>query len=52
MPAGYGICRLGYYARVQEEIIRNLGYNVEIVQIGVSDNKLFGMLSVIKRLAK
>ena len=51
MPAGYGICRLGYYARVQEEIIRNLGYNVEIVQIGVSDNKLFGMLSVIKRLA-
>ncbi len=51
MAGGYGICRLGYYAKIQEEIIRDLGYNCEMVQLGVSEQKLFGLLKIIKRLS-
>lgn len=51
MPAGYGICRLGYYAKTQEQILRDLGYDIEMVQVGVSERKLFGILSMIKRLS-
>jgi len=48
---GYGICRLGYYAKTQEQILRDLGYNVEMIQVGVSERKLFGLLEIIKRLS-
>ncbi len=51
MAGGYGICRLGYYARAQEQILHDLGYNVEVVQAGVSERKLFGLLGTIKRLS-
>ena len=51
MPAGYGTCRLGYYARTQEQILRELGYNFEMIQVGVSEQKLFGILRMIKRLS-
>jgi len=51
LPAGYGICRLGYYLKVQEAIIRDLGYNVEIVPVGVSEQKFIGLMRIIKRLA-
>ena len=52
MPGGSGICRLGYYAKTQEQIIHDLGYvNVEVVKVGVSEHKLFGLLKTIKRLS-
>ncbi len=51
MPGGYGTCRLGYYARIQEQILRDMGYDVEMVQMGVSEQKLIGMLNIVKRLA-
>ncbi len=51
MVGGYGICRLGSYAQTQEHILRDLGYNIEMVRLGVSENKLFGLLKMIKRLA-
>jgi len=51
VPGGSGICRLGYYAKIQEQIIRDLGYNVELIQLGVSQHKLWGMLQIIKRLS-
>jgi len=51
MPAGSGICRLGYYAKTQEYILHDLGHNVEIVCLGVSQRKLFGLLEMIKRLS-
>jgi len=51
MAAGYGVCRLGYYAKTQKQILHDLGYNVELVQLGVSENKLFGILGMIKRLS-
>jgi predicted nucleotide-binding protein (sugar kinase/HSP70/actin superfamily) len=51
MPAGSGICRLGYYAKTQEQVLHDLGYNAEIVCVGVSQRKLFGLLDIIKRLS-
>lgn len=51
MPGGYGICRLGYYAQTQEQILRKLGYNIEIIKLGVSEDKLFGLLKMVKRLS-
>ncbi len=51
MPAGDGICRLGYYAKIQERILHDLGYSTEIVQVGVSERKLFGILQMVKRLS-
>jgi len=52
MPAGSGICRLGYYAKTQEQILQDLGYDAEIVCLGVSSQrKLFGLLKMIKRLS-
>lgn len=51
MPGGTGICRLGYYAKVQEQILHDLGYDAEVVRVGVSERKLFGLLETIKRLS-
>ena len=52
VPAGYGICRLGYYAKTQEQILHDLGYhNVEVIRLGVSEDKLFGLLKIFKRLS-
>ncbi|MFC2035286.1 CoA protein activase [Chloroflexota bacterium] len=52
MPHGYNICRLGYYAKTQEQILHDLGYsNVKIVKVGISEHKLFGLLKMIKRLS-
>ncbi len=51
MAGGYGICRLGYYAKTQGQILRDLGYNIEIIQLGVSQHKLFGLLKMLKRLS-
>ena len=51
MIGGYGICRLGYYAKVQEQILHDLGYDVEMIRLGVSERKFFGLLKMIKRLS-
>ncbi|MBN2240421.1 MAG: hypothetical protein JW712_11670 [Dehalococcoidales bacterium] len=50
MPGSFGTCRLGYYARTQEKILRELGYDIEMVQLGVSENKFYGMMKTFKRL--
>jgi len=51
MAGGYGICRLGNYAQTQEQILHDLGYKVEVVQVNVSEQKLSGLLKMIKRLS-
>ncbi len=51
MPGGYGICRLGYYTKVQEQILRDLGYDVEVIQVGVSEHKFASILNLIKRVS-
>jgi len=51
MVSGSGICRLGYYAKTQKQILHELGYDVELIQFGVSEKKLLSFLQVIKRVA-
>lgn len=51
MVGGSGICRLGYYAKLQNDILHDLGYNIEMIQLGVSQHKLLGLLQIIKRLS-
>lgn len=51
MAGGYGICRLGYYAKAQEKILADLGYSVEVVRLGVSENKFMGFMQMVKRLS-
>ena len=48
---GDGICRLGYYGKIQEQVLRDMGYNIEIIPVGLSERKLFGMLGMIRRVA-
>jgi len=51
VPSGSGTCRLGYYARTQEQILQDLGYNIEMIQLGVSEHKFIGLLKIVKYLA-
>ncbi len=51
MVGGHGICRLGYYAKIQEQVLRDMGYDFEMITLGVSERKLFGLLGIIKRLS-
>jgi predicted nucleotide-binding protein (sugar kinase/HSP70/actin superfamily) len=51
VPAGYGICRLGYYYKTQAQILRDMGYQFEMIPIGVSERKLLGILEIIRRLS-
>lgn len=51
MPGGYGICRLGYYTRVQEQVLRNLGYDIRIIELGVSEHKFRGLLDIIRQVS-
>jgi len=51
IAGGDGICRLGYYAKTQEQILRDLGYNFEIISLSLSGQKLFGLLKLMKRLS-
>ena len=47
---GTGICRLGYYAKNQEQILQDLGYSSHFYTLDVSHNKLVGILNMIKTL--
>lgn len=51
MAGGYGICRLGYYAKTQGQILHDLGYNVEMVPLGVSEHKFTGFIDMVKRVS-
>jgi predicted nucleotide-binding protein (sugar kinase/HSP70/actin superfamily) len=51
MPAGSGICRLGYYYKTQEQVLHDLGYNAEIVCLGISQRKFFGLMELLKHLS-
>jgi predicted nucleotide-binding protein (sugar kinase/HSP70/actin superfamily) len=54
LPGGYGICRLGYYAKTQEQILHDLGYkNIKVVEVVVSNDQLSGpsFVKMIKSLS-
>jgi predicted nucleotide-binding protein (sugar kinase/HSP70/actin superfamily) len=51
MPAGSGICRLGYYYKTQEQVLRDLGYDIEIICLGISQRKFIGFMDLLKHLS-
>ena len=48
---GAGICRLGRYARTQEVILQDMGYQFEMLTAGVSEKKLQGIMQLFKRVS-
>lgn len=49
LQAGGG-CRYGYYGEVQEQILRDLGYNFEFVQLLSSEINVFAIYDTCRRL--
>ncbi|MDP6346836.1 MAG: CoA protein activase [Dehalococcoidia bacterium] len=48
---GAGICRLGRYAKTQEWVMRDLGYQFDMLVVGVSDKKLRGLMGMFKAVS-
>ncbi len=47
---GIGVCRLGYYVREQEQIIRDLGFNARFLTLDVSQHKLRSIVHLLKEV--
>ncbi|MBN1366575.1 MAG: hypothetical protein JW967_01440 [Dehalococcoidales bacterium] len=48
---GHGTCRMGYYFKVQELILRDMGFNFKMLLTGLSENKFQSFLSMLKRVS-
>jgi len=51
MVTSFNACRMGYYAKVQEQILDDLGYEFKFLKFHSSDKGLIGVLRAIKRLS-
>jgi predicted nucleotide-binding protein (sugar kinase/HSP70/actin superfamily) len=51
MAGGCGPCRFGYYCEMQREILRDIGYKMDIITIERPDGNLNGILKKIAELA-
>lgn len=51
MVTSVNACRLGYYARVHEQILRDLGYDFQFLKFKSSQKGLIGILKAVKYLA-
>jgi predicted nucleotide-binding protein (sugar kinase/HSP70/actin superfamily) len=49
MVTSSNACRMGYYSRVQEQILRDLGYKFKFLRYKSSDKGLIGVLRTIRR---
>jgi predicted nucleotide-binding protein (sugar kinase/HSP70/actin superfamily) len=47
---GHGTCRMGYYFKVQEEILRDMGYDFRMVLISLSEHKPTSLIEILKQL--
>jgi len=47
---GTGVCRLGYYVKEQEQIIRDLGYNAHFLTLDVSQHRFSSIMRLMKDL--
>jgi predicted nucleotide-binding protein (sugar kinase/HSP70/actin superfamily) len=47
---GTGVCRLGYYVREQEQIIRDLGYNARFLTLDVSQHRVRSIMHIVKEV--
>lgn len=50
MAGGWGPCRFGYYAQVEREILKDLGYNFRMVILEAPDSKLSELFKQVKSL--
>lgn len=48
--AGPGLCRLGYYSRLHEEALKELGYQFEMVNFDWQEGQIVGLVKFIRRL--
>jgi predicted nucleotide-binding protein (sugar kinase/HSP70/actin superfamily) len=48
---GTGICRLGYYAKGQEQMLQDLGYNAHFLTLDVSHNKFMSIIRLIQGMS-
>jgi predicted nucleotide-binding protein (sugar kinase/HSP70/actin superfamily) len=48
---GPGLCRYGYYARDQAKILRDLGYQFEMITTELFESKIVGVANLAKRLS-
>ncbi|MDO8715648.1 MAG: acyl-CoA dehydratase activase-related protein [Dehalococcoidales bacterium] len=51
MLTSFNACRVGYYSKVQERILRDLGYDFQFLRFHSSKRGLKGVLEEIKRVA-
>lgn len=51
MVTSSNACRMGYYSKVQEQILRDLGYEFRFLRATEKDKGLVGILRAVKRLA-
>ena len=51
MITSFDACRMGYYAKVQEQVLRDLGYKFEMFKFKSSEKGITGVLRGIKRLS-
>lgn len=52
MGGGWGPCRFGYYAQVEREILKDLGYEFQLVVLEAPDSKLPELVKQIKSLGQ
>lgn len=52
MAGGWGPCRFGYYAQVEREILRDLGYNFKMVILEAPDSRISELLLQLKALGE
>ncbi len=51
MAAGPGLCRFGYYAKIQERILKDMGFDFQMVTTELFESKIIGVGQIIKRLS-
>jgi len=52
MAGGWGPCRFGYYAQVERDILRDLGYDFRMIVLEAPDSKLSELLKQVKALGE
>ncbi len=52
MGGGWGPCRFGYYAQVEREILKDLGYDFKLVVLEAPDSKLSELIIQLKGLGQ
>lgn len=52
MAGGWGPCRFGYYAQVERDILRDLGYDFKMIVLEAPDSKLSELLKQVKALGE